>query len=214
MGTSELLYNRLGWTVVALAFMLAVLHIAAAILLTKRSRQVASPEQHNGLSGRILLLALAGTASMFLIFACFLGPVLIPLLAYQYQHEVLSCVQTPIADGYILVIEDKRNGEREVNLEDSLRTERYIWSITKYQVARTYLLGETSFLPGDRDFFWFDFETQLYFDTRSTMSSTAEDELAFRASLTAQGLAAPSGYLPAVSLCQAGECVPCAETNR
>lgn len=169
-------------------------------------------EKHKRFKKLILLVGCSGIGIIGLISSCW-GTTLIPMLVLSYQNEIVSCLEMPIANEYKFIIEDHRDGEREVHFEEYDGNQRYIWAITKFTILDEYMIGETSFLLYDRDYFWFNLKTKEFFDTRPKTELDGMKEDAFLDSLNDLGISELPDMIAVESLCRNGECTPCKDRS-
>jgi hypothetical protein len=201
-------YTRIAFLTVALVSFVFIVFLAGVIGFFRKSSVTLSQEKHELLQKPLLSLGLSGFGMIVLISCCW-GITFIPILISSYQYEKISCREMPVSDGYKLVIEDRRNGERKVYLDNYDGSERFIWAITRFAVHNKYMIGETSLLQYDRDYFWINLESKEVFDTRAKTDLEGIKESAFRDSLSKQGIFELPDMISVYTLCKNDDCTSC-----
>jgi hypothetical protein len=178
------------------------------IAFFRKSRIALSQEKHELLKKPLLSVGLSGLGIIALISCCW-GYTFVPTLVWSYQNEKTTCREMPISDGFKLVIEDRRNGERDVNLDSYDGSNRFIWAITKFAIYNNYVIGETSFFEFDRDYFWINLDSKDVFNTRVQSDLEIMKESAFKESLSKQGISMLPDMISVETLCTNDGCTAC-----
>lgn len=208
MEHTTIFYNRISWLILTLVIIIFVLYIGGVIALFRKSQKMLDQEKHERIKKPILLVGCSGIGIIGLISSCW-GTTIVPMLVISYKNEIVSCLEMPIADDYKFIIEDHRNGEREVHFEEYDGSQRYIWAITKFTILDEYMIGETSFLLYDRDYFWFNLNSKEFFDSRPKTDLGSMKEGVFLDSLGELGVFELPDMTSVEALCSNDECTPC-----
>ncbi|HSD84984.1 MAG TPA: hypothetical protein VLG46_14045 [Anaerolineae bacterium] len=122
------------------------------------------------------------------------------------SFEEVACYEVAVPKHYNLIISEKRNGDRQVSLDERDGRQRHLEGILRYTIVGHYLVGEirsSQAKATGNDFFWMDLQTN------EVRRYAEQDREKFFQALFMRGIQTEPTLTSIEDVCRVEKCVPC-----